>query len=80
MQDLLQGFQNAREIVASSPLVLQALHQRLMQLESPLERAMLLRNLNFNITRQAPGGGRRRSSTPTNFERYRQVRTKAKYV
>jgi hypothetical protein len=60
---------------------MEEIQRQLMAVESPLERMMLLRNIQFRITRRAPDSGRRgRNSATPDFGAYRQVRTKSNYV
>lgn len=82
MQDLLQGLQNAREIVASSPVVLEQLQSMLTNpATTPLQRMMMLRNLTFRTTRTPPDQrNNRRGATTFQFGSYRQIRTKVNYV
>ena len=82
MQDLLQGLQNAREIVASGPVVMAELQRKLTDPEmTPLQRLMLLRNLTFRVTRNAPdSSNNRRGRMEVNFGPYTAIRTRINYV
>ncbi len=83
MQDLLQGLQNAREIVASGPIILEALHRKLIDPElTPLQRLMIMRNAGFQITRHPPDSHnqQRRHRMEYNFGPYKAIRTRINYV
>lgn len=80
MQNLLQGLQAAREIVASGPVVMAEIQRKLLEATTPLERMMILRNVTFRVTRNAPSTNRSRNRGSANFEAYRQLRTKSNYV
>lgn len=54
MQDIFQRLSELPEIIASGPVVLRALDEKLKSVSTPAEALMILQNLNFTITRQAP--------------------------
>lgn len=60
MQTLLQALQDAREIVASGPVVMKAIDEKIKGL-STAEALMLLQNIAFRVTRHAPDYNTRRN-------------------
>ncbi len=73
MQDLLQRLQELREIVASSPVVLNKLDEMLRGVNTPAEAMMILANVRFSITRPAPRSNNNRRSQEFNFTNLRTV-------
>lgn len=72
MQDLLQRLQGLTEIVASGPVIMSALDEKLKSV-SPAEALMILINLRFTMTRPAPDTNRRRANAEYNFIDIRTV-------
>lgn len=54
MQDLLQRLSELREIVASGPVVLRKLDEMLKGVGTPAEALMILNNVSFQVTNNAP--------------------------
>lgn len=80
MQTLLQRLQELNEIVASGPVVLKKLDAMLRSTRTPAETLLILQNIHFQVSRQAPRDNNRRNSQRFEFTDIRSVSNGRSFV